>query len=276
VRTLVGRARRLGGPGVVIAGVAIDVTELRQAEQAHRDRDRAEQANRAKSEFLSQMNHELRTPLNAVLGFSQLLLLEQAGSLTPQQRRQVQHIEAAGAHLLALISDALDHERIEARRPALSLEAVTLAPLLQESLAMVRTQALERNITLLPPAVGDPACQLWADRTRLLQVLINLLTNAIKYNRPGGTVALQVQRDPAQDQACVQVLDTGLGMRQDQLEQLFQPFNRLGREHSLVEGSGIGLALSRQLVQEMGGRIEVSSTSAGSVFQVWLPVASPA
>jgi hypothetical protein len=273
VRTLVGRARQLSGARRLVAGVALDVTELRAAEQAQRDKAAAEEASRAKTEFLSQMSHELRTPLNAVLGFAQLLLLAGPDSLTPPQRAQIEHIQTAGWHLLALINDTLDLSQIEARRTVLDLAPVTLGPVVEQALAMVVASAAERGVRLQPLSPGEADLMVRADRTRLLQVLINLLSNAIKYNRPGGQVVVKTGRDDGAGEAFLRVLDTGLGMTPAQLEQLFEPFNRLGREHSLVEGSGIGLALSRMLVEQMGGRIEVSSSNAGSEFRVCLPLA---
>ncbi len=273
VRTLVGRARQLSGGRRLIAGVALDVTELRAAEQAQRDKAAAERASRAKTEFLSQMSHELRTPLNAVLGFAQVLLLAGPDSLTFQQRVQIQHIQTAGWHLLALINDALDLSQIEARRTVTDCVAVALGPVLDEGLAMVVAAATQRGVRLLPPAPPGHDLVVMADRTRLLQVVLNLLTNAVKYNQTGGQVLVTMGRDAAAGQAWVRVLDTGLGMTPEQLAQLFEPFNRLGREHSLVEGSGIGLALSRLLVQQMGGRIEVNSSNAGSEFKLWLRLA---
>ncbi len=240
----------------------------RTAELEHA-RDEAERANRAKSEFLSRMSHELRTPLNAILGFGQLLELDLA---EPKPRGQVQQILDAGRHLLALINDVLDLSRIDAGQFAVRPEPVALPPLVADALALMQPQAQARGIELqgLDPADGPAGCAVQADRTRLRQVLLNLLSNAIKYNRPQGRVTVSVE---ACGPRCrLVVADTGPGLAPEQQARLFVPFERLDAAQSAVEGTGIGLALSRRLVEMMDGRIGVDSVPGqGCRFWVELP-----
>ncbi len=224
----------------------------------------AEKANLAKSDFLSSMSHELRTPLNAILGFAQLM---ESGSPPPSvsQRRSIEQILHAGWYLLELINEILDLALIESGKVTLSHEAVALVEVIAECQAMIEPQAKNRGIAMRFPQFAEP-CFVSADRIRVKQVLINLLFNAIKYNRPQGAVAV--------DYAVVgpgviriSVSDTGVGLGPDQLAQLFQPFNRLGKEGSSEEGTGIGLVVTKRLVELMGGRIGVDSVlGTGSVF----------
>jgi signal transduction histidine kinase/ActR/RegA family two-component response regulator len=248
---------------------------LRQAkEEAEGAREAAESANRAKSEFLSRMSHELRTPMNSILGFAQLLAKR---DLPHDQRKAVDHILKAGEHLLNLINEVLDIARIEANRQQLSLEPVRVRYALHEALSLIRPLAAQRH-THVPEDVevdGDPYVR--ADRQRLAQVLLNLLSNAVKYNRPGGAVWLSCRRvrdaASAEERLRIGVHDTGAGIAADKLDELFVPFARLGAEQTEVEGTGLGLALSKRLVEAMGGRISVESTpDAGSVFFVELQV----
>ncbi len=227
----------------------------------------AEEANRAKSAFLSNMSHELRTPLNAIIGFGQLL---EAGDALPPERRRafVGHIVTAGHHLLALINDILNLAQIEAGKVSLSLEVVALDDVLEECRTMTEPLAEGRSVRLIFPARDGQGVQ--ADRTRLKQVLLNLLSNAVKYNREGGSVVVACSR-PAAERLRIAVQDTGQGMRPDQLALMFQPFNRLGQESGLQQGTGIGLVVTQHLVELMGGEMGVSSTpGVGSVFWVEL------
>lgn len=230
----------------------------------------AAKASRAKSDFLARVNHELRTPLGAVLGFAQLLGLDATAPLTPLQQQRVQHIRHAGEHLLALIDEMMDFSRIEAGQLRMDLKPCGLEAQLTEALAQTRGQADEAGVSLTEPPTPLP--QVLADPRRLHQVLLNVLSNAVKYNRRGGSVRLRVTQ--ADGMAQLHVEDTGLGMDAGQLAQLFQPFNRLGREHSGVAGTGLGLAVSRQLVELMCGRIEVSSrVDKGTTVSIALPAA---
>ena len=229
-------------------------------------RDEAERANRAKSEFLSRMSHELRTPLNAILGFGQLLALEQNGGESTAAK--VRQILAAGQHLLTLINDVLDLARIEAGHLNVSNEPVALQPLLADCLTMLRTQAQARGIALAAPPVDDLR-KVRADRTRLKQVLLNLLSNAIKYNRQGGSVVVRIEDHG--DAWRIAIDDTGRGLDEAQRARLFVPFERLDASNGGIEGTGIGLALSRRLVELMHGTIGVESEPGrGSTFWVQL------
>ena len=234
----------------------------------------ADNANRAKSDFLSNMSHELRTPLNAILGFAQIM--ESASpSPNPSQRRSIDQILKAGWYLLELINEILDLALIESGKLILSQEPVSLGAVLLECRAMIEPQARNRGIPMDFPRFDAP-CFVNADRTRLKQVLINLLANAVKYNRPGGTVSVDFDLD-SPTSIRINIRDNGAGLAPDQLAQLFQPFNRIGQDAGLEEGTGIGLVVSKRLVDLMGGAIGATSTvGAGSVFWIELGlVAAP-
>lgn len=236
-------------------------TKLRVAQQA------AETANRSKSEFLSRMSHELRTPLNAVLGFGQLLEMQ---TLADEQRDAVHQILKGGRHLLDLINEVLDIARIEAGRLPLSPEAVLVSEIVQESIDLVRPLASERSITVVADGAGMSGYA-FADRQRVKQVLLNLLSNAVKYNRLQGRVVVSCREVGGTDLR-IAVTDTGPGIRPDHLDRLFTPFDRLDAGRTDVEGTGIGLALSRSLAEAMGGSLSVESTvGQGSAFFIDLP-----
>ena len=269
IRWIHGRARPvLGADGQVVGlrGVEQDVTERQRATQTILlAQDRAERASRAKSHFLSRMSHELRTPLNAILGFSQLLAL---GPLADEQTESVAYISRAGQHLLGLIDEVLDLARVESGQLTPSVAPVHLAPIVAGAIELVAPMACEWGITVEHPQVAD-WIRVVADEQWLRQVLVNLLTNAIKYNQKGGTVTLGVE--PGPDEISVSISDTGIGISADELPRLFEPFARLGA-HTGVEGTGLGLMLSRELVELMGGTIEVESQpGVGSTFTVRLP-----
>ena len=266
-------ARDAAGRAVRVVGTQSDVSERREAEVLRRERDLADAANRAKTDFLSRMSHELRTPLNAILGFAQLLVARTDAQAATEQRQQIQYIEQAGWHLLEMVNDMLDLTRIEAGQLELHPQAVALGGVIDAARAMVVRQAQEAQVELAVAPV-DAAAVVEADPVRLRQVLVNLLSNAIKYNHPGGRVDVTVE--PADAGWRVSVSDTGLGMSEEQLEHLFEPFNRLGRGQSAIEGTGIGLVVTRWLVEAMGGTIAVrSAPGAGSSFGVTLPPAAP-
>ena len=263
----------LGADGTprYLLGISEDVTERRRAvADLEVAREAADRANRAKDEFLSRMSHELRTPMNAVLGFAQLLRLD---DLRPDQRESVDLIVRAGAHLLELIDDVLDVSRVETGELRLSLEPVAVVDVVAEAAGMVRPLAAGRGVRLVEGVAGCGERHVRADRQRLRQVVVNLLVNAVKYNRDGGEVAVRCERG-APGRLRLVVADTGIGLTPEDVARLFQPFERLGAEKTSIEGTGLGLVLSRHLVEAMGGAITVTSEpGVGSAFYVELPLA---
>ena len=277
---LVSRGRTVCDPQgrpLYMTGINVDVTERHQAQALLLEGQRLAQAKHTQSEFLARVSHELRTPLNAVLGFTQLLTYDASEPLSARQRERLARIDAAGRHLLALIDDVLDLARIDVDRQPLGDEPVPLDALVRESLAWVEPQALAAGITLRMARPQLPG-RVRADRRRLGQVLINLLTNAIKYNRSQGWVEVDTRArgrgddgESPQDWALL-VRDSGRGMKAEALQRIFEPFNRLGAELEGIAGTGIGLAIVRQLTERMHGSIEVDSEpGVGSEFRVWLP-----
>ncbi len=253
-----------------------DITTRKAAESelTHARRE-AERANAAKDEFLSRLSHELRTPLNAVLGFAQLL---ERDTLSPKHVRYVGHILRGGQHLLAMVDDILDVNSTAAGGLDLSPEIVDVGALLRELIGLMQPLAAANQVTVRHHLVGAAATRLHTDPQRLRQVLINLLSNAIKYNRPGGTVEVVVEvivegrDDVGAGAVSIAVTDTGPGISPVDLPRLFAAFDRLGRESTDIEGTGIGLNLSRRLVTLMGGRLEVETAAGeGSTFTVTLP-----
>ena len=253
-------------------GYTSDVTEQKLYADAVISAEAAERANRAKSEFLSRMSHELRTPLNAVIGFAQLLQLDRSTEFGETQRGHVRLIEKAGQHLLSMLGDVLDLSRIEAGSLPLNITAQDCAHVVDDALHLVSDLARRHRITLHTEGMA-PQLTVRADRVRLRQVLVNLLVNAIKYNRPGGQVALSSWQEGGR--ILLEVRDSGIGMDATQLAHLFEPFNRLGAERTGIEGTGIGLVIVQRLVTLMQGQIEAhSEPGQGSCFRIWLPAAS--
>ena len=251
---------------VGIAAMALDITDKKQNELAIiKSKDEAEKANQAKSDFLSSMSHELRTPLNAILGFTQLLKYEK--DLTKKQQSHIGEIASAGNLLLELVNQILDLARIEKGHLQLSMEQVTLSDVFEECSSMITPLAEQNNLTL--DITSDTDGYVIADYTRLKQVMLNLLGNAIKYNVKNGSVSLKVmQKDSDVIRICV--IDTGKGISEELLPLIFQAFNRLNATND-IEGTGIGLSISKQLVEMMGGTIGVSSTlNKGSEFWIEL------
>ena len=254
-------------------GVVEDITEhlrLREAEQA---REAAEASNRAKSDFLSRMSHELRTPLNAMLGFAQLMNMDERTPLSQRQQQWVSQIQRAGWHLLEMINDVLDLSRIESGTVKLLIEPLDVAEIARASVALVEAEAGKRGlqIEVAPPSPPGALLAVNGDATRVKQILTNLLSNAVKYNREGGRVRLAC-RAASTGTVEVEVSDTGLGMSEAQLADLFQPFNRLGRERSGQEGTGIGLVIAKRLAELMGGALRARSVeNEGSTFVLTLP-----
>ena len=268
--TFYDRDRRLQG----VFAAARDITDRKQFEdrlqennvELEKAKAVAEKANLAKSEFLSSMSHELRTPLNAILGFAQLMATD-VPPPTDHQKQSIDQILQAGWYLLRLINEILDLAMIESRTVTMSQEAMSLTDVLLDCQAMIEPQAHGRQIQLTFLHFDSPFF-VHADRTRVKQVIINLLSNAIKYNRPGGGVVVDCVMS-ARDRIRISVKDTGAGLSAEQITQLFQPFNRLGREVGNEEGTGIGLVVTKQLVELMGGSIGVESLlGVGSVFWV--------
>ena len=258
------------GRAVRRVGVNWDITDAKNAATARQEREIAHRESQAKSRFLARMSHELRTPLNAVLGFAQLLATDST-SFTETQRGRIGHIRSAGEHLLALIDDVLDLSSLESGEIRLSLEPVDVAGVLDEALVLLQAQARDMQVTVQR---GPVDATVLADRTRLRQVLVNLISNAIKYNRAGGQVALETCVIGAEQ--AIRVTDTGRGLSAAQREHLFEPFNRLGVEREGIEGTGIGLAIVKALVERMQGSMRVASESGrGSVFEVRLPATDP-
>jgi PAS domain S-box-containing protein len=266
-----------GGRQLIMVNLR-DLTERKQAEhrlqetnaQLERAKAVAEKANLAKSEFLSSMSHELRSPLTAVLGFAQLMEFQKPAP-SVAQKQSIDQILKAGWFLLSLINEILDLAKIESGKVTMSQESMSLSEVLQDCQAMIEPQAQQHGIEVTFPSLDNPL-YVHADRTRVKQVVVNLLSNAIKYNRVGGTVDVQCTLS-GKSRLRVSVRDTGPGLAPEQLAQLFQPFNRLGQESGTEEGTGIGLVVTKQLVELMGGIIGVeSSVGVGSVF--WFELAA--
>jgi PAS domain S-box-containing protein len=273
--TLHDRDRKLRG----VFAAARDVTERKRFELTLQETNvelesaiaAADKANLAKSNFLSSMSHELRTPLNAILGFGQLMESE-IPAPTPSQKSSIGQILQAGWYLLELINEILDLALIESGKFSISREPVALDEIMAECQSMIEPQAKKRGIGMSFPRFDQP-CFVSADRTRVKQVLINLLSNAIKYNQAGGTVVVECAASPPENLR-TSITDTGAGLPPEKLAQLFQPFNRLGQEAGAEEGTGIGLVVTKRLVELMGGAIGVeSAVGAGSVFWVDLNLA---
>jgi PAS domain S-box-containing protein len=269
---------RLADGSTLFHGFTADITERKQAElalldsqlrweRAAEDKEAAERANQAKSEFLSRVSHELRTPLNSILGFAQLMAMDHDNALPPEQLRRLAGVQRAGSHLLDLIDEVLDLTRIERGSVDLPLQAVDLAAALAATLRLLQPLAARHGVEL--PDEPLAPCWVQAEGRALEQVLMNLLSNAIKYNRAGGRVRLALATDASRVQ--LSVIDEGEGLTPSQQAQLFQPFNRLGAERRRVEGTGLGLVIARELTLAMEGRLEVKSVPGqGSRFTVVL------
>ncbi len=249
-----------------------DITDQYRAEQALRDKQAAELANRAKTEFVSRVSHEMRTPLNAVIGFTQLLHLsaDRADAATVEQ--YTGHVLRAGEHLLALINDLLDLQRLEGGGLALQLQPVGLKASVASTLELLQPLARQHGVALQEAV--DPTAGVIADAQRLRQVLINIVSNAIKYNRSGGWVCIGLQAE-AGDRLALTIEDNGIGMTPEQTARLFQPFERLGQEATAIEGTGLGLLIARRLINEMAGELTLASVAgAGTQVRIELPRAA--
>lgn len=262
-------ARDAAGAPQRMIGTHTDITERKHADELRFERDRAAAADLAKSQFLSRVSHELRTPLNAILGFSQLLEID--AQIGPRQLSWVRQVLHSGRHLLALMDDILDLSSAQTGQLPMNIEPHPLRPVVEEACAMFDLPARQAGVSLIDEVPhGDPLA-VRADRKRLKQVLSNLLSNAIKYNRPGGWVRISARRDGPHIE--ITVADNGPGMTPEQQARLFQPFERVGAERGAVAGTGLGLALARQLAEAMGGTVAVRSTPGnGAAFELRLPV----
>jgi signal transduction histidine kinase/CheY-like chemotaxis protein len=269
LRWLEGHAtpERQADGAVLWCGFIHDITERRAAEQVVRENFASERASRAKSEFLSRVSHELRTPLNAVLGFARLLQAD--ASLNPRSRIHLDLVLNAGQLLLDLVNDILDLSRIEHGLLALHRGPVNVLDVLSASLALIEPLATERGVRIMPVRCSG-AVVAQADARALGQVLLNLLSNGVKYNCEGGALWAELRCQGAEVVVCI--ADEGRGLTAGQRRQLFQPFNRLGAETGQVPGFGLGLVISKQLVEAMRGRLEVHDRRGGGCrFEVWLP-----
>jgi signal transduction histidine kinase len=261
------------GELIGFAKVTRDMSDRRDAEQKVAEAYRAEaaalhQADLAKNQFLSRVSHELRTPLNAILGFGQLLQLEGPGA---EQVESIDEIMNAGRHLLELINDVLDITQVESGDLDLTLEPIDIAAAVHDVVQLLTPFAAARGIVVTAPSPHHDGIDVLADRRRLKQVLMNLLFNAIKYNDEGGTVRITFETRPT-GQVVLSITDSGPGIDEDKLTLIFAPFERLDAARSNIEGTGLGLALSRRLVEAMGGVIGVESIrDEGSTFWVELP-----
>ena len=233
-----------------------------QLEQALSDKHQAQQADKAKSDFLSRMSHELRTPLNAIMGFSQLL--KYAKQVDEEHERKVDHILDASDHLLELIDELLDMSRIESGQLKMNMELVDVIPLVDESVQLVRTQAIEHDISLQTDMPAE--MMVYADKQRLKQVILNLVNNGVKYNRQGGRVEVRIGKRNTSEVG-IAITDTGSGIDEEDINRLFRPFERLHHDASAMQGTGLGLVICKDLMELMHGRIEVESTpDEGSTF----------
>ena len=263
-------SRDAQGRPLRMIGTHTDITARKQTEALRFERDRAAAADLAKSQFLSRVSHELRTPLNAILGFGQLLELEP--SLAERQLGWARQVVAGGRHLLALMDDLLDLSAVQTGQLPTHIEAVALPAALEQACAMLDSAAQAAGVSLTIELPTSAPLTVLADPQRLRQVITNLLSNAIKYNRPGGWVRVSaLQHDGTVE---LSVADNGLGLSDDQVARLFNPFERVGAQRGTVAGTGLGLALTRELVQAMGGSVGVNSRPGeGSTFYVRLPTA---
>jgi PAS domain S-box-containing protein len=248
-----------------------DILRRKRVEEALvQAKEEAERANRAKSDFLSRMSHELRTPLNSILGFAQILEMDKIDRLTSRQKPWVSQVRKAGDHLLELINEILDLARIESGKMAVSMENVDVVPLMKEVLVLIMPMSKERKIKLVN-MVSIPSLVVFGDRVRLKQVFLNLLSNAVKYNIENGIISIYY-RKTSEGKIRISIEDSGIGVSKDKIDDLFEPFARLDADDTEVEGTGIGLTITRRLVEQMRGNIFVKSTlDKGSCFTLELP-----
>jgi PAS domain S-box-containing protein len=250
----------------------VDVTtEAVREDELRAARVQAETASAAKSEFLSSMSHELRTPLNAILGFTELVQRDRKEPVSPRQLGRLDHVQRGGQHLLRLIDDVLDLSRIEAGRVTMSRESVAVATVIEEVVTQLGPMAARQGITLARPPASAGEAVVTADRTRLSQILINFGSNALKYGLPGGHATFRIDR-PARGRVRISVADDGVGIPTDKRDRIFEPFHRAGQEGGPIEGTGIGLAISKRLAEMMGGGVGFT-TEDGRGSEFWIELA---
>lgn len=256
-----------------VRGVARDITQTLLAEEELRhSKEVAEKSNHAKTDFLASMSHELRTPLNGILGFAQLLELNRKEPLSTSQKEYTKLIIGSGEHLLELIDQVLELAKIEAGRYVMDITDVDILGLLDECLSIIKTTAAKREITVHRAVTSCDVMIVRADETRLMQVMLNVLSNAVKYNHAQGSVSVSVEATD-DDRVRISITDTGLGIAADKQSGLFEPFERLGHENSEIEGTGIGLTITRELLLSMDGSISAQSVEGqGSTFMIDLPI----
>lgn len=261
--------------GAIFIGLVRDVTDRKAAEkEILQSKEEAEKANKAKATFLSQMSHELRTPLNAILGFSQLMMMD-SKSLDNRQKKFMDQISSSGKLLLELINDILDFNNAEAGKLRISIKPVQIGSLIDALNDLMGPVADLKRIKLITPTTDFYDHYVLADQTRLMQVVINLISNAIKFNRPEGSVTISIQQIDGK-KIRFNISDTGPGIAREDLDTLFEPFNPPNRSHPEAKGTGIGLTIAKQLTELMNGEIGVTSeVGSGSTFYVDLPAADP-
>ncbi len=244
---------------------AIAIERNRAEQEILRSMKIAQQADHAKTEFLSHMSHEFRTPLNAILGFSQLMKAEGENQFSASQKENLQQVIQSGKHMLDLVNEILDLSKIESGKIELNMESISVKTALDEACSVIRPLAKDQVVSLVPNYNNQPTVHVRADFIRLKQVLFNILSNAVKYNHSGGSIQLDMEAAP--DHVVIKITDTGRGIPKEYLKDIFQPFNRVGDHQESIEGTGIGLAITHRLIESMGGTIHVdSSVGHGSCF----------
>ena len=267
---LIYKRQHLNKSNYILSSVQYRLKQKETIQSILKAKEEAEKANKAKSEFLSNMSHELRTPLNAILGFSQILQLDSEAPLTASQNESVNEILKASNHILELVDEVLDLAKIESGQLNISMNSVPVKSIMEETLSIVKPLVNEHNIKIITPNISKLNESIYADRTRLKQILINLLSNAIKYNKPNGEVVFYYEK--INGKYNFHVIDTGIGLSESDLDLIFKPFCRLNNVNNVIEGSGIGLSVVKQLTELMNGTISVSSKKdIGSHFWIELP-----